>query len=124
MTHYEYKVIPAPTRGRKTKGVKTAEGRFALGVETVLNDLARDGWEYLRADLLPSEERSGLTGTAIKWRNVLVFRRAVPAPSADRPAEPEGTVAPATPEPNPNDRDTPPAAAPDSEGDEAPNKAP
>lgn len=123
MTHYEYKVIPAPTRGRKAKGVKTVEGRFALGIETVLNELARDGWEYQRADLLPSEERSGLTGTAIKWRNVLVFRRPVPDRTADRPAEAEEATASATPPPV--EPDAPAAPTPETDaGDEATSKAP
>lgn len=92
MSRYEYKVVPAPQKGQKTKGVKTPEGRFALSVETVLNELAASGWEYLRAELLPSEERTGLTGSATHWRNVLVFRRAyeddsaVIAPVMDTPA--------------------------------------
>ena len=76
MPIYEYKVVPAPGKGTKAKGVKTAEGRFALSVEAELNRLAAGGWEYLRAELLPSEERSGLTGSVTNWRNVLVFRRA------------------------------------------------
>ncbi len=76
MPRYEYKVIPAPSKGQKAKGVKTPEGRFALSVETVLNEMGAEGWEYLRAELLPSDERSGLTGSATNWRNVLVFRRA------------------------------------------------
>ncbi|WP_233155075.1 DUF4177 domain-containing protein [Sedimentitalea arenosa] len=75
MSRYEYKVVPAPARGQKAKGVKTAEGRFALSVETVLNEMGAAGWEYQRAELLPSEERSGLTGSTTNWRNVLVFRR-------------------------------------------------
>jgi hypothetical protein len=33
----------------------------------------------LRAELLPSDERSGLTGSTTNWRNVLVFRRVVAA---------------------------------------------
>lgn len=92
MSRYEYKVVPAPQKGQKTKGVKTPEGRFALSVEAVLNELAASGWEYLRAELLPSEERTGLTGSATHWRNVLVFRRAleddsaVVAPVMDTPA--------------------------------------
>lgn len=77
MPRYEYKVVPAPARGEKAKGVKTPEGRFALSVQAVLNRMGEDGWEYLRAELLPSEERSGLTGSSTKWRNVLVFRRTV-----------------------------------------------
>lgn len=77
MPRYEYKVVPAPAKGQKAKGVKTPEGRFALSVETVLNQMGAEGWEYLRAELLPSDERSGLTGSATNWRNVLVFRRAL-----------------------------------------------
>lgn len=78
MTRYEYKVVPAPTKGTKARGVKTPQGRFAHSVETVLNAMGAEGWEYLRAELLPSDERSGLTGTTTNWRNVLVFRRALP----------------------------------------------
>ncbi len=74
---YEYKVVPAPAKGQKAKGVKSAEGRFALAIEQLLNDLGADGWEYQRADLLPSEERAGLTGSTTNWRNVLIFRRAL-----------------------------------------------
>ncbi len=77
----EYRVIPAPTRGRKAQGVKTPEGRFALGLEDVLNEMARDGWSYLRSDILPSEERQGLTSTATVYRSVLVFSREI-APRA------------------------------------------
>ncbi len=76
---YEYKVVPAPAKGQKAKGVKSAEGRFALAIEQLLNDLGADGWEYQRADLLPSEERAGLTGSTTNWRNVLIFRRALEA---------------------------------------------
>lgn len=76
MPEFEYKVVPAPTRGEKAKGVKTPEARFALALEQLMNQLAAEGWEYLRADMLPSEERQGLTGTTTNWRNMLVFRRA------------------------------------------------
>lgn len=75
MAHYEYKVVPAPQRGEKARGVKTAEARFALAIERLMNEMGEDGWEYVRAETLPSEERAGLTGTATQWRNLLVFRR-------------------------------------------------
>lgn len=78
----EYRVLPAPTRGRKAPGVKTPEARFALGLEDVLNEMARDGWSYLRSDILPSEERQGLTSTATVYRSVLIFTREIaPAPA-------------------------------------------
>ncbi|MEM9787224.1 MAG: DUF4177 domain-containing protein [Pseudomonadota bacterium] len=75
MMSYEYKVVPAPTRGLKAKGIKTAEDRFAHALETEMNDLAADGWEYLRADTLPAEQREGLMGKTTVFQNMLVFRR-------------------------------------------------
>ena len=114
MPRYEYKVVPAPAKGRKAKGVKTPEARFALSVETVLNEMGADGWEYLRADLLPSDERSGLTGSTTHWRNLLVFRRPVegvedifhprlieaPDPAAAPLVPTPDPTAPAPPEPD------------------------
>jgi len=75
MPRYEYKVVPAPTKGLKAKGVKGAEGRFAHAVQELMNGLSGYGWEYLRAETLPCVERSGLTGSTTEWRNMLVFRR-------------------------------------------------
>lgn len=75
MPRYEYKIVPAPAKGLKGKGVKGAEARFAFALEALMNDMASEGWEYQRAETLPSIERSGLTGSTTEWRNVLVFRR-------------------------------------------------
>ena len=72
---YEYKVVPAPVRGLKAKGRKTAEDRFANALETAINNLASDGWEYIRADTLPSEKREGIMGKTTVFQNMLVFRR-------------------------------------------------
>lgn len=73
---YEYRVIPAPVKGTKAKGVKTTQDRFALSLQETMNAMAADGWEFQRAETLPSEERSGLTGTKTVYNNLLVFRRA------------------------------------------------
>ena len=75
MTTYEYKVVPAPRKGVKGKGVKGVDGRFAHGLEKVLSEHGAEGWEYLRSDTLPSDERSGLATSVTTWRTVLVFRR-------------------------------------------------
>ncbi|OZB16893.1 MAG: hypothetical protein B7X55_07165 [Rhodobacterales bacterium 34-62-10] len=72
---YEYRVIPAPVKGTKAKGAKTAEERFALTLQEAMNSMAADGWEFQRAETLPSEERSGLTGRKTVYHNMLVFRR-------------------------------------------------
>lgn len=99
MTRYEYKLCPAPTRGRKVKGLKTPEARFANAVEARINEMAAEGWDYLRSDILPSEERQGLTSSHVVYRTLLVFRRAL----ADGVAHPEPlpedeAAAPETPE--------------------------
>lgn len=75
MQRYEFKVIPAPRRGEKLRGLKTTEDRFALAMTNLMNELGRDGWDYVRADTLPVDERSGLTGTKTSYQNLLVFRR-------------------------------------------------
>jgi len=88
---HEYRVVPAPVRGRKAQGVKSAEGRFALGIEDILNEMARDGWRYLRSDILPSEERQGLTSTTTVYRSVLVFEREI-APDTAPDIAPESRL--------------------------------
>lgn len=77
MTRLEYKVVPAPQRGQKAKGVKGTPARFALALEQVINEMAAEGWTYLRAETLPVEERQGLTGRTSTFQNMLVFQRSV-----------------------------------------------
>jgi hypothetical protein len=86
MQRFEFKVIPAPKRGEKARGVKTTEDRFALALTTLMNQLGAEGWDYVRADALPCEERVGLTGTKTTFQNVLVFRRVIDSLSAEIPA--------------------------------------
>ena len=82
MTVYVYKVIPAPTQGLKGKGVKGVSARFANSLETSINDLAVDGWEYVRSESLPSVDRVGMTRKRVEsFQNVMVFRK--PADQGD-----------------------------------------
>lgn len=92
MQEFEYKVVPAPDRGEKAKGAKTAADRFAQALTTLLNQMARDGWDYVRAEMLPSEERSGFTRRTTVYHNVLVFRR-LRAAAADQPPAPRQLTA-------------------------------
>lgn len=95
MQQFEYKVVPAPQRGEKVRGAKTTAERFAVALMSVMNTLGRDGWEYLRADTLPCEERVGLTGKSSSFLHMLVFRRTLPLTHATTAELPEsGPVAP------------------------------
>ncbi len=101
MMHFEYKVIPAPAKGAKAKGIRGPEARFAHTLQETLNQLASEGWEYLRAETLPSEERHGLTSVTTTFRNVLVFRRTVQdeqaaVPSASQDTDREDAPGPQT----------------------------
>jgi hypothetical protein len=94
MTQFEYKVVPAPVRAEKVRGVKTVQDRFAATLAAVMNDLGRDGWEYLRADTLPVEERMGFTGRQTVFQNMLIFRRVI---AAAVPPQTLGMAAPTVP---------------------------
>lgn len=99
MQRFEYKVVPAPRRGEKVKGAKTTEARFSHALTRAMNEMAAEGWEYLRTDTLPVEERVGLTGRTTTFQHMLVFRKelapgttakaplaALPMPGFDDPA--------------------------------------
>jgi len=85
MSGFEYKVVPAPERGLKAKGIKGTPARFAHALETVMNEMGAEGWEYQRTDTLPVQERQGLRGTSTSFQNMLVFRRPLAAGGAVAP---------------------------------------
>lgn len=103
---YEYKVVPAPKRAEKVKGLKTTEDRYAHALQELMNQQGRDGWEYQRAETLPVEERSGFRSKGMVEQHMLVFRRekkavdtAVTPSQTAVPAQPVLTTAPKTPAP-------------------------
>lgn len=90
MSNYEFKVIPAPRKADKIKGVRDHDDRFAQTLTNVINELADDGWEYTRAEALPVDEKVGIMGkSAEKVLNLLVFRRAKHVESILDDVEPE-----------------------------------
>lgn len=96
MQRYEFTVIPAPRRGEKARGVKTTEDRFALALTNLMNRMGAEGWDYVRADVLPCDERVGLTGSKTTYQNMLVFRRAIVLPEQAVP-QPASVPVPAEP---------------------------
>lgn len=86
MADSEYKVVPAPRRAGKVRGVRGADARFAHTLAALLNEMAADGWEFLRSERLPLEERSGLFSRRTEEQTVLVFRRDAVSAGAAQPA--------------------------------------
>jgi len=84
---YEYKVVPAPTKGAKVKGIKAPQDRFAHTIENLINELGAEGWVYLRSDTLPNERKSIFGARKVTDQSLLVFgREAFDAPVVE--AEP------------------------------------
>lgn len=75
MARYEYKVVAAPKKAKAFKGVRAHEDQFACVLAEVMNEMAKNDWEYLRAESLPCEERTGLTSRVESYQSVLIFRR-------------------------------------------------
>ena len=72
---YEYKTIPAPMAG-SSKEIKDYDWRFAHAIDSVINDMARKGWDYMRKDTLPVHERRGWLRRRVQTQcTLLVFRR-------------------------------------------------
>ncbi len=119
MSKYEYKVVPAPAKGRKARGVRKAEDKFAFALEDTMNELAQDGWEFQRTETLPNEERSGLTSSTTTYRSVMVFRRSFEAAQNPQPVAPVvQTVVETLPEPEPQKKLPAPQTA-ESEPDDS-----
>ena len=104
---FEYKVVGAPEKGQRSRGARTRSDRVAAAFAKVLADEAVDGWEYLRTDIVPIEEKAGLFSRREEVRRaVMIFRRALPEPRV----EPEPVAAP--PRPVPRDDTEPRASIP------------
>ncbi|MEL7468138.1 MAG: hypothetical protein AAFN27_06775 [Pseudomonadota bacterium] len=129
---YEYKCVGAPEKAKRRRGAKTRTDRVAAVMQDIIAQEAVGGWEYLRTDLVPVEEKSGLFGRVHEvHRAVLIFRRgepagaharavqsdmvspapamAAPAAANPYPAEPAATF----PEPAPAQQNTPEPAPDD-----------
>lgn len=73
---FEYKTVAGPERGRKRKGCRTPSERVAATMQELIETEAAGGWEYLRTDLVPVEERAGIfSRRETRHCAVLVFRR-------------------------------------------------
>ena len=79
MARFEYKVVAAPRKTKSFKGVRSHEDQFASVLAEVMNDMAAKEWEYLRAESLPCEEKTGLTSRVESYQSVLIFRRRIVA---------------------------------------------
>jgi len=80
---YEYKVVPAPVRAAKAKGLKTTATRFSHALAECINAEAAGGWQFQRTETLACEERSRLGRVRASTQTVMIFARATGAVRPD-----------------------------------------
>lgn len=83
---YEYKVVPAPVRATKVKGLKTTAQRFSHALAEHMNAEAAGGWQFQRTETLACEERSAMGRVKTTMQTVMVYARAVGAVRPDASA--------------------------------------
>lgn len=89
MPPHEYRVVPAPRRGLKAKGLRRPEDRFARTVEGEMNRMAAEGWEFVRSDTLPCERKPGWFSRPVTvFETLLIFRRDLAEARGEAPAMP------------------------------------
>lgn len=92
---YEYRVVPAPKRLRKIKGMHSTPELFAATLTDAINAEARQGWEYVRAESMAAEGPSGWfrRGRVVE-ETMMIFRRPRrPAPGSRITGEGEPVIA-------------------------------
>ena len=98
MSYFDYKVVPAPQRVKKVRGVTGAADLFALTLTDAINEVARQGWEYVRAETMVAEAPGGfLRKAAASEQTMLVFRRPREQLSPRLAAAPETSASEAAP---------------------------
>ncbi len=104
---FEYKIIPVPARLSRQRGLKTVEERFAHTLSELLNRLAAEGWEFLRAESVEVDLALGWFRRKRRVRqSVLIFRRQRQGGAARRDETAENSRA-AVAEPPGTPRSTP-----------------
>ncbi|HET7408829.1 MAG TPA: hypothetical protein VFJ13_01385 [Paracoccaceae bacterium] len=100
---YEYKCVGAPERPKRQRGVRGRSERVALAMQEIIAAEVVDGWEYMRTDLVPVEEKNGFfSRTHEVHRAVLIFRREMePAPRLIPARRPHAIAAEPDPSPQP-----------------------
>ena len=72
---YEYKIVPAPVRAAKVKGLKTTADRFAHAMSEAINAQAEHGWLFQRTETMTCEERRGMGRLKTSSQTLMVFSR-------------------------------------------------
>lgn len=74
MTKYDYRAVPCPDRALRKRDLPKGADPFAETLTAAINELASEGWDYLRVEAVEIKTRRFLW-TKTEERHFLVFRR-------------------------------------------------
>ncbi|MDJ1009174.1 MAG: hypothetical protein QNJ13_15270 [Paracoccaceae bacterium] len=74
MTKYEYRALPCPEQAMRARDLPKDADPFCETLATAINELAREGWDYIRAETIEVKSRRFLRRRK-DVRTFLVFRR-------------------------------------------------
>ncbi|MGI1661113.1 hypothetical protein ACRDNQ_02645 [Palleronia sp. KMU-117] len=83
MIEYEYRVIPAPAKPARGKADTSAGDGFLALFSELLNDMGREGWIYVRTDVVTERRGRWPFLHRTETRELVVFQR--PVQSDPRP---------------------------------------
>ncbi len=86
MPKYEYKVVPVPTACDRRARTDRTQDLAAATIESHINGLTIEGWEYVRTDSMSLRPRSWLGLGRSARREMMIFRREPFALKAGREA--------------------------------------
>jgi len=74
MTRYEYRAIACPEKASARRDLPKGADPFCATLSAAINDLAGDGWDYIRAETIEVRTRRFFRSRG-EHRTFLVFRR-------------------------------------------------
>ena len=77
MSRFEYKIIPASVNKGKERLLKGGAEKAAAKLESKMNTLGLNGWEYYRTETYPIQKNSWFSRPKLYHISVLVFRRKI-----------------------------------------------
>ncbi len=76
MERYEYQVVKTPSKSTKYKGMEKGADTFAQTLMDGMNELARDGWQFVRTEVM-MEERRSIFGNSRVNHDYMIYRRSL-----------------------------------------------
>ncbi len=76
MERYEYQVVKTPSKSTKYKGMEKGADTFAQTLMDGMNELAREGWQFVRTEVM-MEERRSIFGNSRVNHDYMIYRRSL-----------------------------------------------